>query len=218
MLQTLKIGAKVCSMQAIPNVDSAFAESLKLSPGMTSLGIFTADSDDVAYIAADEATKQADVEVVYGRSMYAGASNTPSPTSGEVIIMFAGKSPSDINAALSSVIQSVGNEIAFHWANETRNIAYLSHVVTSCGSYLSQMTGIDKGESLAYLVAPAVEAAVGLDAALKAAEVRLLSFIEPPSPTNYGGAFLHGSQAACRAAALAFSNVVKRIALTPISF
>ncbi len=40
----------------------------KLPSHIRSLGLITADSDDVTYIAADEATKQAMVEVVYGRS------------------------------------------------------------------------------------------------------------------------------------------------------
>ena len=35
--------------------------------------MLTTDCDDATYIALDAATKAADVEVVYGRSFYAGA-------------------------------------------------------------------------------------------------------------------------------------------------
>lgn len=212
-----KVGANICAMQLIANVDSALSEALNLPQSMKSLGIFTADSDDVAYIAADEATKHADVEVVYGRSMYAGANNSPSFTSGEVVVMFAGKGPSDVRTALTRVVAAVGHEVSFQWADERRNVAFLAHVVTSCGSYLSSVAGVCKGESIAYLIAPALEATVGLDAALKASDVRLLSYIEPPSPTNYGGAYLHGSQSACKAAANAFSDAVIRISKNPVS-
>lgn len=55
-------------MRVIASVNDGFARELKLPPHIRSLGLITADSDDVTYIAADEATKQAMVEVVYGRS------------------------------------------------------------------------------------------------------------------------------------------------------
>lgn len=81
------IRPSVTAMRVIASVNDCFARELKLPPHIRSLGLITADSDDVAYIAADEATKQAMVEVVYGRSLYAGAAHSPSPTSGEVLIM-----------------------------------------------------------------------------------------------------------------------------------
>ncbi len=40
-----------------------------------SIGLVTSDSDDVTYVALDEATKKANVRVVYAKSLYAGASN-----------------------------------------------------------------------------------------------------------------------------------------------
>lgn len=81
------IRPSVTAMRVIASVNDGFARELKLPPHIRSLGLITADSDDVTYIAADEATKQAMVEVVYGRSLYAGAAHGPSPTAGEVLIM-----------------------------------------------------------------------------------------------------------------------------------
>ncbi len=78
-------------MRVIASVNADFARELKLPPHIRSLGLTSADSDDVTYIAADEATKQAMVEVVYGRSLYAGAAHGPSPTAGEVLIMLGGR-------------------------------------------------------------------------------------------------------------------------------
>lgn len=59
------IRPSVTAMRVIASVNDGFARELKLPPHIRSLGLITADSDDVAYIAADEATKQAMVEVVY---------------------------------------------------------------------------------------------------------------------------------------------------------
>lgn len=86
------IRPSVTAMRVIASVNDGFARELKLPPHIRSLGLITADSDDVTYIAADEATKQAMVEVVYGRSLYAGAAHGPSPTAGEVLIVdYAGR-------------------------------------------------------------------------------------------------------------------------------
>ena len=48
----------------IANVSESLAEKLGLRPEFRSIGILTADSDDVTYCALDEATKAAAVEVV----------------------------------------------------------------------------------------------------------------------------------------------------------
>ena len=73
-----------------------------------------------------------------------------------------------------------------------------------------------QGSSLAYLIAPPLEATFGLDAALKAAEVRLVRHVPPPSPTNFAGGWLSGSQAACQAACEAFAQAVLHVAADPL--
>jgi len=45
-----------------------------------------------------------------------------------------------------------------------------------------------------------------LDAALKAADVRLAAFFGPPSETNFGGGLLTGSQSACKSACDSFGS------------
>ena len=72
-----------------------------------------------------------------------------------------------------------------------------------------------EGEALAYLIAPPLEAMVGLDEAMKAADVELVTLFEPPSETNFGGGLLTGTQSACDAAAAAFAEAVKAVAAHP---
>ncbi|MGM0819591.1 MAG: BMC domain-containing protein, partial [Actinomycetota bacterium] len=66
------IKPQILSARLIPNVEPAFAERLKLRPDQRSLGLVTCDIDDSLYVALDEATKMAEVEVVYAHSFYAG--------------------------------------------------------------------------------------------------------------------------------------------------
>ena len=63
---------------------------------------------------------------------------------------------------------------------------------------------------MAYLIAPPLESIVGLDAACKAANVRLAKWFGPPSETNFGGGYLVGDQTACEAAARAFAERDRR--------
>ncbi len=60
---------------------------------------------------------------------------------------------------------------AFQWANDAQDTAFLAHVVSRTGSYLSSAAGIALGDPIAYLVAPPLEATFGIDAAMKSADV-----------------------------------------------
>ena len=55
------IRSHVLSVRVIPRLSEDIKRQLSLPEGHTSIGIFTADSDDVAYTALDEATKKASV-------------------------------------------------------------------------------------------------------------------------------------------------------------
>lgn len=118
------IRPSVTAMRVIASVNAEFARELKLPPHIRSLGLISADSDDVTYIAADEATKQAMVEVVYGRSLYAGAAHGPSPTAGEVLIMLGGPNPAEVRAGLDAMVVHIENGAAFQWANDAENTAF----------------------------------------------------------------------------------------------
>lgn len=210
------IKPSVKAMRVIAALHEDLRLELKLPAAIRSLGLLTADSDDVAYIAADEATKQARVEVVYGRSLYAGAAHSPSPSAGEVLIMLGGPNPAEVRAGLDAMRNTIERGPAFQWADDVQNTAFLAYLVSSTGAYLSGVAGVALGEPLAYLVAPPLEATYGIDAALKAAGVRLMAYVPPPSATNYSSALMSGSQAACQVACQAFSAALQDISRCPI--
>jgi ethanolamine utilization protein EutL len=60
-----------------------------------------------------------------------------------------------------------------------------------------------------------MEAGLGIDAALKAADVRAAKIFPPPTETNFSAAWLTGTQGACEAAAVAFCEMVVRVAAEP---
>ena len=210
--------AKLLSVKIIPNVNPEMAASLNLSPEQRSLGIVTADSDDVTYTALDEATKQADVAVVYAKSFYGGAANANTKLAGEIIGIIAGPNPAEVRSGLNAVADFIENDAWFVSANEDNTIPYYAHCVSRTGSYLSKVAGVSEGDAIAYLIAPPLEAMYALDAALKAADVKLAAFYGPPSETNFGGGLLTGSQSACKAACDAFAQAVIFVAENPLLY
>ena len=88
--------------------------------------------------------------------------------------------------------------------------------MASVGSFLSKEAGVPRGSALAYLIAPPLEGMYALDAALKAADVKLCKLYTPPSETNFSGALLSGTQSACTAACEAFAAAVAEVAAKPI--
>lgn len=212
------IKATVLSVRIIPNVDSGMAEAFKLKPHQKSLGLITTDIDDISYTALDEATKKADVEVVYAKSFYGGAANANTKLAGEFIGIMAGPDPAEVRSGLSAMIEFIENDACFYSANEDDTICYYAHTISRTGSYLSEVAGIPEGDSIAYLIAPPMEAMYSLDAALKAADVKMAAFYGPPSETNFGGGLLTGSQSACKAACDAFAQAVLSVASSPTDF
>ena len=169
----------------------------------------------MTYCALDEATKAAAVEVIYGRSLYAGAANANTKYAGEVIGILAGPNPAEVTSGLRAAADFIESGVGFRSANEDDSVVYFAHTVSRTGTYLSKMAGVKEGEALAYLIAPPLEAMVGLDEALKASDVELVAFFEPPSETNFGGGLLTGTQSACKAACEAFAETVKAVAAHP---
>lgn len=53
-----RLKANVLAVRLIPNVDRDMAKELELPDEHRSIGIITADCDDVTYTALDEATKK----------------------------------------------------------------------------------------------------------------------------------------------------------------
>lgn len=201
------IPVKVLAVRYLNNVSASLAESL----GAPSLGLLTTDCDDATYIALDAATKAADVRVVYAKSFYAGAANASTPNAGEVLGVLAGPTPGAVRSGMEaalSMLERVGFE-------EVKGVPFLAHTVASVGSFLAKEAEVSLGSAIAYLIAPPLESMYAMDAAMKAADVKLCKLYTPPSETNFGGGLLTGTQSACQAACAAFAAAVAEVAANP---
>lgn len=206
---------EILTLQTIPNLSPGLVQALGLKSAVRAIGLISTDCDDVTYMALDEATKVANVEVIYARSLYAGAANASTALAGEVIGILAGPTPAEVESGLRGAVDFIRSGVGFRKANEAGDVVYLAHCVSRTGSYLSRTAHVPVGQAIAYLVAPPVEAIVGLDAALKASDVDLTEFFAPPTETNFAGGLLTGTQSACQAACDAFAQAVMAVAKAP---
>ena len=206
------IPVKILAQRQLANVSDSLAKALGAPEGFHSLGFLTTDSDDPTYIALDAATKAAEVEVIYGRSFYAGAANASTPYAGEVIGILAGRTSASVASGMEAAraaLERVGFE-------EVQGVPYLAHTVSSVGSFLAHEAGVPRGSAIAYLIAPPLESMYALDQALKASDTVLCKLYNPPSETNFGGGLLSGSQSACDAACQALARAVAEVAQNPV--
>ena len=205
------------AVRRIPAASPALLESYGADLARhTSLGLVTCDQDDSTYVALDEATKQANVDVVFARSFYAGAAHASGALSGEILGVIAAANPDEIDEGLAAIRRCLEHDACFYAANAAGDVAVFPHVIASLGHYLSAESGLAPGDSMAYLVAPPLEAGIATDAALKAADVTAVKVFAPPTETNYAAAWLTGRLDACEAAAVAFAATVVEVAATPL--
>ncbi|MBQ8834141.1 MAG: ethanolamine utilization microcompartment protein EutL [Oscillospiraceae bacterium] len=206
------IPVKVLAVRYLANASPALCEALGAPKGYPALGLLTTDCDDATYIALDAATKAAEVEVAYGRSFYAGTANASTPNAGEVIGILAAQTPGAVRSGMEAALAAL-QRVGFE---EVNGVPYLAHTVSSVGTFLAKEAGVRPGSAIAYLIAPPLEGMYAMDAALKAADVRLCKLYAPPSETNFGGGLLSGTQSACDAACGAFAQRVAEVAGNPI--
>ena len=205
------IPVKVLAVRYLANAAPALLKALGAPKGYPALAMLTTDCDDATYIALDAATKAADVKVCYGRSFYAGAANASTPNAGEVIGILAGITPGAVRSGMEAALGAL-QQVGFEMASD---VPYLAYTVSRSGSFLAKEAGVEEGTPLAYLIAPPLESMYAMDAALKAADVKLCKLYSPPSETNFGGGLLSGTQSACEAACAAFASAVAQVAQKP---
>lgn len=216
MTALTRIPATLLSCRRLPHADARLCAALGLPPSANgrSLALMTCDQDDTLYAALDHATKMADVAVIYAKSFYAGSAHASGPLSGEVLGVIAGDEPESVEQGVRAVEFALAHLFAFYKVGDTA-VTVFPTVIGSVGRYLAAQAGVAPGSALGYLIAPPIEAVLGVDAALKATDVTLAKFFGPPSETNFAGAYITGPLDAVEASAKAFCDAVIDVAAAP---
>ena len=216
-MRIVPVAPNILACRVLPAADASLLRAFGVDVDrFGSLGMLTCDQDDSLYAALDHATKFAEVEVMFAKSFYAGAAHASGPLSGEILGILGGAEPESVQEGLNAAVRALQQDICFYQP-EGGGPAFFPHVIGETGRYLSVEAGIPPGEPMGYFIAPPIESTVGLDAALKAANVSLLRHFAPPTQTNFGGGYLSGDLPALQAAARAFTDAVLDVASRPMA-
>lgn len=215
-MSVTRVKPVITALRTLPHASPEMCAALGAPAATSSLAFITCDQDDSLYAALDHATKMAAVDVVYAKSFYAGSKHASGPLSGEIMGVLASADPDILMYGVRALRTALDELYAFYTVDGT-GVAVFPTVISQTGRYLSREVGIEAGAPLAYLVAPPIEAMIGLDAAIKAASVTVKRIDPPPSPTNFAGGFVTGALDAVEAAAAAFRETVIDVARNAVS-
>jgi microcompartment protein PduB len=189
----------------IANVDDQLAESMKLDKKYRSIGIIGARSGAGPHImAADEAVKATNTEII--------SIELPRDTKGGAghgnLIIFGAEDVSDVRRAVEVTLKEIERTFGDVWGNE---VGYMELQYTARASYAcNKAWNAPLGKSFGLIVgAPAAIGVVTADAAIKAANVEVLSYASP-STTSFSNEvilFITGDSGAVRQAVLTAKEV-----------
>src|SRR3954462_9659180 len=146
------ITPNVLSVRRLPHADPALVRAYGGDPAKhTSLGLVTVDQDDPTYVALDECTKFAPVDVIFAKSFYAGSAHASGKLSGEILGVIGAADPESIDQALEALVRCLAHDACFYDVDGKRTITVFPHVIASLGEYLSRAAGLAPGQPPASL-------------------------------------------------------------------
>ena len=99
-MKIVKMETHMLSQKVIANVTPEFARVYNIPEGHTSVGFFSADNDDIGYLAVDDASKKANIKLIHAETYYGGTTCSWSKYGGSVFVLFSGPKVEDVKSGL----------------------------------------------------------------------------------------------------------------------
>lgn len=211
-----RIPSHVTMEQIVPHVTEKYRKVWEIPEEHQSVGFISCDNEDVMWLAVDDATKKAKIEVVHAETVYGGVEYSWSRFGGEITAILSGETVSDVRNGLRYTREFIEKKAAFYVLDEEGTLGYYVDWIPRAGKFYQKRLGIPEGTSIAYLVSTPVESTYALDKALKASDTKLAELFLPPTRVNTGGGVLCGTESACQAAVRAFAEAVEYCAFHPM--
>ena len=97
-MKIVKMETHMLSQKVIANVTPEFARVYNIPEGHTSVGFFSADNDDIGYLAVDDASKKANIKLIHAETYYGGTTCSWSKYGGSVFVLFSGPKVEDVKS------------------------------------------------------------------------------------------------------------------------
>ncbi len=211
-----RIQAHVTRMKLISNVTQFHKEFLKIPKDHLCLGIIACDVENVMYLALDEASKKANIKVVYSSAAFTGHSNAWADIRGQVVGMISAKNLEDVRKGLEYTRSFIEKEAELYTFDEDRSLLCYAHLIPRAGKYYQERYGIPQGMAAGHVACSPLENTYALDKALKAGNTKIAELFEMPVKSNIGGAVLYGSYAACKSSIDSYIQEVEYCFLHPL--
>ncbi|MDO4977916.1 MAG: ethanolamine utilization microcompartment protein EutL [Eubacteriales bacterium] len=216
-MNSVRIQPHVLSQKVIANVNPELARIYKIPEDHQSIGFFSCDNDDVAYLAADDATKKANIKVIHAETFYGGQLCSWSKYGGSVFVLISGPKVTDVKSGLAYINDFVANRSALYNFDGDDGTAYYAQCIPKVGKYYQELYNIPEGMAYTYLVGGPIETNYALDKALKSSDTKIANYWYPPSHANSSGAILYGTESACQAATRAFVDALASAIKNPMN-
>ena len=209
---------RIVRQKILANVSENFARAFRLPEGHRNVGFFSTDNDDIAYIAADDATKKARIQVQTSVTYYGGSMFSEYDYTGTVFILFSSEHIQDVKSAMGYIRDFVDNYSELYCFDGDRGTGFYAQTIARAGSFFRDWANVPEGQAYAYLVGAPVETNLALDKALKSGNVKMARFFPSPTNANSCGAILTGTESACRAATASFIEGLRQATEDPMGF
>ena len=204
-----RVASHVTMQKVIPQVDDRYRELWNIPEDHESVGLIACDIEDVMEFALDNASLNAPIKVLHVETVYGGVDYSWSRFGGEITAVISGPKVEDVRSGLSYTKEYIERKCGAYIIDDDESLGYYVDCLARIGRFNQERYGLPEGTSLALLVASPVEAAYGLDKALKASDTKVIEISDFPSRVNTGGAVLYGSEASCKSAVQAFAEAVQ---------
>ena len=201
-MKIVKMETHMLSQKVIANVTPEFARVYNIPEGHTSVGFFSADNDDIGYLAVDDASKKANIKLIHAETYYGGTTCSWSKYGGSVFVLFSGPKVEDVKSGLRYVRDFIENHSELCNFDGDEGTAFYAQTIPRPGKYFQEWCELKPGESYAYLVGGPIETNY--------------AYWYPPSHANSSGAVLAGTESACRAATNAFVEALEYAIKNPL--
>lgn len=212
-----QVHGKLVANRLLTDVEDIMLEAYNLPEGYVDIGLFETEFEGIGYVAADDATKKANVEVVSIHSTH-GGSGLGKSNDGHVFGIISGPMVSDVERGLRYVRNYIENEAGVYSISEDDSVLIYAEYVSRIGKYFAKALDLKEGSSIAYLVAPSMYGVIGVDEALTLANVEVVKYWGDPTASNLCGAIVTGTQSQCQMAVEGFKNAIFDCAEEPIEY
>ena len=212
-----RVDSHVTMQKLIPNAGKKYRELWGMPEDHQSIGLISCDIEDVMDFALDDASKKARIQVLHVETVYGGVEYAWSRYGGEITAVISGPRVEDVKSGLMYIRDYIEHRCGMYIIDDDESMAYYVDYMPRAGRYFQQKHGIPAGTSVAHLVATPIEATYALDKALKASNTKIVELFDAPTRVNTGGAFLSGTEAACKSAVAAFAEAVQFCYAHPLS-